>query len=348
MKSFKTAIAIALIAALPGLSQAQEKVTVAWSVWTGWMPHKVMEVEGFLDQRNKEFGTNVELKEFKGYLDSVRAFTTENVDAVAMTSIESLQPASSGVRSVAVIANDISNGGDGLLVRNGMTIEDLRKNTVYLEQFSVSHYLAIRAGEENGISASEISIQNMPGDDVGKSFLTDDTIRAAVTWNPHLYLAQENQEGTVVFSSADIPGEVIDLSVFNAKIVETNPAAVRTYVAAYYDACRYIEDLGTRESAIAIMAEGAGTTPAEFNKMLGGTILFTKPEQTVTLFGSPKIISTMDRIKTFSLGNELITDAEFQFGYGKHDPSSKALLWFDPTFAQEVKAAADAQKPATE
>ena len=51
--------------------------TIAWSVWTGWMPFKLMETKGLLAKRAQEQGVKVALKEFKGYMDSVQAFAAK-------------------------------------------------------------------------------------------------------------------------------------------------------------------------------------------------------------------------------------------------------------------------------
>ncbi|RME45779.1 MAG: hypothetical protein D6795_16220, partial [Deltaproteobacteria bacterium] len=98
---------------------------VAWSVWTGWMPFKIIKEKGFLKKRAREFGVDVELVEFKGYMDSVQAFAAGKVDACAMTGMEALQPSASGIDVVAVLINDVSNGGDGILVRNDMDFSSL-------------------------------------------------------------------------------------------------------------------------------------------------------------------------------------------------------------------------------
>ncbi len=338
-RAFLAALTLAL--ALGSLAPAQDKpprqqpVRVAWSVWTGWMPFKVMEKEGLLARRARELGVEVELVEFKGYMDSVTAFASEKVDACAMTSMEALQPASNGVRTVAVIANDTSNGGDGVLVRKGMKIDDLRGRKVLLEQFSVSHYLLARALSEHGIAESEVTIVNIPGDEAGKSFLTDDTVTAVTTWNPHLFLATESGKGEVIFDSSNIPGEIIDLLVFNEKTVKGNPRAVEAVVLAWYDAVGMMNDPSQRDRIVAMMADGAGASKDEFEKMLKGTILYTKPSDTVTLFSSKKLESTMSRIRKFSFEKELIKDADFRIGFGEQ---SDGLLRFEPSFAAKAAA----------
>lgn len=330
-------IALVVVGAAPIAAQtpAPKKVVVAWSVWPGWMPFRIMDKQGFMDKRAKEAGVSVELKEFKGYMDSVQAFAAEQVDACAMTSMEALQPASSGVRTVAVIANDISNGGDGVLVRKGQTIKDLAGKEVFLEQFSVSHYVLARALAKNGLSESDVTIKNIPGDEAGKAFLTDDTVEAAATWNPHLFNAQETGKGVVAFDSTMIKGEIIDLLVVNGKVLDANPKAVEAIVLAWYDAMAMIDNPATREQAIAIMAEGAGATPKEFEKMMGGMVLFTDPAKAIAFVTAPELPKTMELIKRFSLDNELITDGGFKVGYGK---GAKELLSFDPSFMQKVAA----------
>ncbi len=310
-----------------------EEVIVAWSVWTGWMPFKLMEKEGLLEKRAKELGVKVKLVEFKGYMDSVQAFAAEKVDACAMTSMEALQPASSGVKTVAVLVNDISHGGDGVLVREGMTIQDLKGKEILLEQFSVSHYLLSRALSENGIAEGEVKIKNIPGDDAGKAFLTDDSVKAVATWNPHLFLAKESKKGVVVFDSTNIEGEIIDLLVFNGDTLKKNPKAVEAVTLAWYDAMALITGADTKEAAIATMAEAAGASVEEFKKMMGGTNLFTDPAKASAFFKGDAVKATMTKIRDFSFKQELIKDKDFQIGYGA---GSDALLSFDPSHADKI------------
>jgi NitT/TauT family transport system substrate-binding protein len=334
MKNLKSLALIgALLAAPAGLFA--EKVTVAWSVWTGWMPFKVMQTEGLLAKRAAELGVEVELKEFKEYMASVQAFSARQVDGCTMTSMEALQPASGGVRTIAVLPNDVSNGGDGVLVRKGMTIADLKGKEILLEQFSVSHYLLGRALERGGLTEADVTIKNITGDEAGKAFLTDDSVTAVATWNPHLFLAQESGKGEVVFSSKDISGEIIDLLVFNAETVEKNPAAVEAVVLAWYDAMDLLSDKATRDKTIATMADGAGSSPQEFRKMMAGTRFFPKPEDGLAFFRDPSLVSTMSLIRGFSFKNELITDANFEIGF---DAASKAPLVFSSAFLEKAIA----------
>lgn len=341
-KALVKVLAVLVLGIGSGARSEGEEIKVAWSVWTGWMPFKLIEDQGFLKKRAESLGVDVRLVEFKGYMDSVQAFAAGKVDACAMTSMEALQPASSGIPTTAVIVNDISHGGDGLLLRNGMEIADIKGQKVLLEQFSVSHYLLNRALEINGLSEKDVRVVNIPGDDAGKAFLTDDSVKAVATWNPHLFLASESGKGKVVFSSQDIPNEIIDLLVFNSKVINENRLAVEAVVLAWFDAMAMIENKSTRPQAVRIMAEGAGASVEEFEKMLGGTRLFTNPEMTSKFFNSNKLQSTMSRIRNFSYGNGLITDKDFKFGFPE---KLDGLLNFDPSFVGSEKIQPQGSKP---
>ena len=304
---------------------------IAWSVWTGWMPFKLMEQKGFLAARAKENGVKVKLKEFKGYMDSVQAFAAKKVDGVAMTSMESLQPASNGVDSVALLVNDISNGGDGVLVRGDLKVEDLKGKTILLEEYSVSHYLLVSALEKAGLKEKDVKIKNIPGDDAGKAFLTDEKVEVVTTWNPHLFQATEQGKGKVIFSSKDIPGEIIDLLVVSGAALKEQPKLGTTLVEAWYDAMKYITDEKTRKDALEIMAKGAGASVEEFEKMLGGTDLYTDRAKCADFLDGDKVKETMKKVKKFSFDHGLIKDEGFEVAFGK---AGSAKLRFDSTWVR--------------
>jgi NitT/TauT family transport system substrate-binding protein len=308
---------------------------IAWSVWTGWMPFRLMQDKGFLAKRASEQGVSIELKEFKGYMDSVQAFAAQKVHGVTMTSMESLQPASNGVDSVAILVNDVSNGGDGVLVRGeAADVKSLKGKTVLLEEFSVSHYLLNRALGSAGMTEKDVKIKNIPGDDAGKAFLTDDKVQAVATWNPHLFKAVEARKGKVVFSSKDIPGEIIDFLVVNGDALKESPKLGTALVSAWYDAMQFITDQTTRTEAIEIMAKAAGASVQEFNKMLADTDLFYDKKRAGSFLESDGLKQTMAKVKQFSFDKGLVKDNSFAVGYSK---DAKEKLRFDSSYVRAAQ-----------
>ena len=310
------------LGATPGAFCADKPTfTIGVSIWTGWMPFYLMDAKGLLAKRAEEQGVVIKVTKFKDYLASVQAFASGSLDACAMTIMDAMAPAASGIDVKAVIVNDFSAGGDGVLAKKGLTMKDIKGKEVLLEQGSVSHYLLIKALEANGLTEGQVVLKNIGGDDAGKAFIAG-RCEFAVTWNPHLYTAVEGGKGEILFTSKQIPGEIIDLLVWNGKKLAKDPRPAKALVAAWYDAMKMIEDPKTREEAIRVMANEAGTTPEDFKKMLGGTDLFTDAKRAVEFMKSEQLKKTCESVKVFLNKHEKLDDMSAQIS-------------FDPQFVPE-------------
>jgi NitT/TauT family transport system substrate-binding protein len=303
---------------------------IAWSVWTGWMPFRLMQAKGLLARRAADKGIAVKLIEFPVYMDSVTAFAAGKVDGCALTAMEALQPAAAGIDTVAVVVNDTSRGGDGVLVRGIADLRGLKGKEILLSELSVSHYLLVRGLASVGMTEADVRIKNTDGDEAGKAFVADPKVEAVTTWNPHLFQATEAGKGKVIFSSADIPGEIIDLLVVNRRALDDAPALAGVLTEAWYDAMRLIEDPATHDDAIAIMAASAHASVDEFTKMMAGTDLYTDRARGAAFLEADTTKATMERIRAFSLAHGLIKDAKLAVGYG---PRATAKLRFDASYA---------------
>ncbi|HMZ52308.1 MAG TPA: lipid kinase, partial [Candidatus Sumerlaeota bacterium] len=150
-KLFAFLAAVTLVASLfiPGTANAADdkdkEIIVGYADRVDWLPFKLMEEEGFLSKRCDEFDVKVKLKEFKNYTEAVQAYTAGQLEGVTITSFDVLQPAAVGTKTVAAIPNASSNGADGVLVRKGAKIADLKGKKVAVQQNSVSHYLLQKA-----------------------------------------------------------------------------------------------------------------------------------------------------------------------------------------------------------
>lgn len=309
---------------------AGREYQIAWALWTGYMPFKLMEAKGLLARRAAEHGIKVKLVELPAYMDAVTAFSTGKVDGCAMTVTEILQPIAAGIEVAAILVYDTSEGGDGVLVRGIDDLRGLRGKEILLPELSVSHYLLVRGLASVGLKESDVRIRNTDGDAAGKAFVADPKVLAVVSWNPHLFLATEAGKGKVIFSSKDIPGEIIDVLAVNQRALAEAPQLGTVLVEAWYDAMRLIEDPATREESIAIMAEASHATTAEFKKMLGGIKLFTSRAETAAFLEADATKATMEKIKQFLITHGLVKDGNFAIGYGA---KATEKLRFDASYA---------------
>lgn len=346
-KLFAFLAAVTLVASLfiPGTANAADdkdkEIIVGYADRVDWLPFKLMEEEGFLSKRCDEFDVKVKLKEFKNYTEAVQAYTAGQLEGVTITSFDVLQPAAVGTKTVAAIPNASSNGADGVLVRKGAKIADLKGKKVAVQQNSVSHYLLQKALTANGLTEADVTIVNMTGDEAGRAFLIDDSIAAAVTWEPHLGAAATAGKGDVAFSSRDIPGEIVDLTVFRAETARDNANAVRAVVLAWFDAMAYLDGKDTRDKAIQTMADAMAVTPEDYKKALVGVKFYRDADKASKYFDSPELKSAMDNLKKFAGEKDLLVDKNFSIGWAKN---SDAPLQLSGQFLDTAQGAKRANK----
>lgn len=140
--SRRAALAGALLlgASLSPQAMAQDSFSVCWSVYAGWMPWEYADTQGIVDKWAKKYDINIDVVQVNDYVESINQYTSGNVDGCAMTNMDALTlPAASSVDSTALILGDYSDGNDGVMVRDGDSIESLKDREVNLVQFSVSH-----------------------------------------------------------------------------------------------------------------------------------------------------------------------------------------------------------------
>src|SRR5260370_7723167 len=77
--------------------------TVGWSVYVGWNPYYYMSKSGILRKWAEKYGINIKVQRFD-YAPSLAAFVAKNIDACAMTNMESLHiPAPAALYTTALI-----------------------------------------------------------------------------------------------------------------------------------------------------------------------------------------------------------------------------------------------------
>ena len=122
---------------------APKEFTVVWSIYAGWNPWSYAKTSGIMDKWAARYGIKIKLVRMD-YMPSIEAFTTPSVDACVMTNMDCLTiPVAGGIACSAIIVGDYSNGNDALIVRNNLTVPQLKGRKVHLVQFSVSHYMSV-------------------------------------------------------------------------------------------------------------------------------------------------------------------------------------------------------------
>jgi NitT/TauT family transport system substrate-binding protein len=224
--------AIALAAFTGALSSAhaapRTDFKVCTSIYAGWMPWGEAQAQGILAKWGKKYGITISAVQLNDYVESINQYTAGKFDGCTMTNMDALTiPAAGGVDSTALIVGDYSNGNDGIVLKGkNKKLADIKGQSVQLVEFSVSHYLLARALETAGLRERDVKVVNTSDADITAAFATP-AVTSTVTWNPMLSSIAASPDVSLVYTSKQLPGEIMDLMVVNTKTLQENPPSAR-------------------------------------------------------------------------------------------------------------------------
>ncbi|PMH44905.1 lipid kinase [Vibrio sp. 10N.286.49.B3] len=288
------------------LADDKQQFTLAWSIYVGWMPWDYADYAGIVDKWAEKYDIDINIIQVNDYIESINQYTVGQFDATVMTNMDVLTiPAASGVDSTALIVGDFSNGNDGIVLKGFSDLSDLKGHNINLVELSVSHYLMARGLESVGLSERDVRVVNTSDADLVSAFTTPD-VTSVVTWNPLLSEIKKQPDSALVFSSADIPGEIIDLLVVNTDTLQANPNLGKALTGAWYEIMSIMQSEEQGDEAKSYMAQSSGTDLAGYNAQLAATNLFYQAIDAVEFTQSPKLTTTMQKVSEFSFEHGLL------------------------------------------
>lgn len=296
-----SALALGVLAGATAPVAAKEKTEfkLAWSIYVGWMPWGYLEDSGIMDKWGDKYGIDVEIVQFNDYVESINQYTAGAFDGVSATNMDTLSiPSGGGVDTTALIVGDYSNGNDAVILKGEGGIEALKGKSVNLVELSVSHYLLARALDSVGLEEADLDgVINTSDADMIAAYATDD-VEAVVTWNPLVSeITGSNENANVLFDSADIPGEILDLMVVNTQTLADNPAFGKAVAGAWYELMALMA--AGDEAALTAMAEASGTDLEGYKSQLAATEMFFDPKAAVAQASSADLPGTMTSVAEF-------------------------------------------------
>lgn len=333
-----TAMALVFVCFATGLTAA-ETYRIAWSHYTGWEPWEYARQSGIIDKWAKKYGIDIQLDMINDYIESINLYTGGTYHGCAMTNMDALTiPAVGGVDSTALIIGDFSNGNDGIVMKNGDAVADLKGRQVKLVELSVSHYLLARALEMNGLKEQDLQLINTSDADIAALFAAE-ADGAVVTWNPPLMQCRNVKGANLVFDSSKIPGEIIDMMVVRSDVPE---ALKKALVGAWYETMMIMSAKSKdAKDALEYMARFAGGTVAEFKAQLRTTAMFYKAAEAAAFAKGEQLKKTMEYVRTFCFDRGLFSDADTKDLVGIQFPDGSVMgdesnvkLRFDVEFMQ--------------
>ncbi|MDR3436745.1 putative urea ABC transporter substrate-binding protein [Telmatospirillum sp.] len=292
----------------PALSAEKKDFKIAWSIYAGWMPWGYAADSGLMKKWADKYGIKVDIVQINDYVESINQYTAGKFDGCVMTNMDALTiPAAGGVDSTSLIVGDFSNGNDGIVLKKGKTIADLKGRKVNLVEFSVSHYLLARALDSVKLKEKAVTTVNTSDADIVSVFSSTADVNAVVTWNPQLSEVKKVKDATEVFDSSKIPGEIIDLMVVNSNTLKDNPALGKALVGVWYDIMKLMTSNTPEGNAVVeAMAKASGTDLDGYKSQLATTKMFYTPADAVAFAAGAQLPKTMDLVRTFSFEHGLL------------------------------------------
>jgi NitT/TauT family transport system substrate-binding protein len=313
------------------------------------MPWPYAMEAGIVKKWADKYGLTINVTQINDYVESINQYTAGKFDGVTLTNMDALTiPAAGGVDTTALILGDFSNGNDGIVLKKGKTLADIKGRKINMVELSVSHYLLARGLGTVKLKEKDVKIANTSDADIVAAFKSPD-VTAAVAWNPQLLEIKAEPDATLVYDSSKIPGEIQDLLVVNTDTLKDNPNLGKALVGIWYETVALMQDTGDKgKAAREAMAKLSGTDLAGFEAQLKTTRMFYTPKETVGFLSGPDMAKTMELVRTFCFEHALLGEnVKNKDAIGIALPSGEVLgskknvkLRFDTTY---LKLGADGQ-----
>jgi len=254
--------------------QQTHKVVIAINPWPGYELLYLAQQQNFFADE----GLQLELVQVATLSDAQRAYLAGGVDGFTSTMIEAVQVAMLGGKPIKVVLlADYSAGADLIVAPDNLTsVADLKGKTIGCEVSSLGLYILARALMAHDMSLDDVQVVNVEQGD-GSRQLAAGTIDAMVSYPPFSIelLKQENMQQ--LFSTREIPGEVLDIVSVSAALLQAHPEFPAKLQRAWHKALDYLQQ--HPGEAMAIMARREGISAAEFSAALNGLALLGREQQ---------------------------------------------------------------------
>lgn len=161
--------------------------------------------------------------------DGFRAILERRADMFSGTVFDMIRAIDQGADLRMVMALDFSTGADGVIARNGIKdLASLKGKKVAVERCTTTHFVLIRALEKAGMREEDVILENIATDEALLA-LDEGRVDAAALWDP--FLSKAKKPGRqVLFTSAEIPGEVMDILGVRADLLRDRGTDIDTIV----------------------------------------------------------------------------------------------------------------------
>ncbi len=286
-----------LAAIVASACSAPRPLRVGSNIWPGYEPLHLAGTLGHYDART------IALQDFLSASDVARAYTAGLLEVAALTGDEALSIANRLPGHTIILVCDVSNGADAILARPPATsMTDLRGLRVGYEQGATGSYLLARALDAAGMQPEEIVLVPLRLPEHFDAFASN-RVDAVVTFEPQRS-AILARGGRVVFDSARIPGEIVDVLITRQETIARRGAALQALVDGWFKGLAYLRTMP--EEAAARLAGRSAMSASQFTASLRLLEVPDRQANMRLLDPSAGILPSLDRLEALMIARDFI------------------------------------------
>ncbi len=271
-------------AATVGAGSLKRPLVVAINTWAGHAPGLVanggLRPGSAASLYKKKYGLDVEFKMFEDPSAKLAAFTAGEIDVMWDTvdsfAREASVLAEKGIKARAIIQEDWSRGGDGIVsLKTIKSVEDLKGKKIATTQYTPSHWLLLFLLSQSGLSPQdraeiERNLVIVPEAPQAAALFKAKKVDAAVTWEPDLSgaVAARENDAHVMVSTVSATNVIADTLVARQQVIDEAPKAISDFVAGWFDAIGVMKE--DPEGTNRLVATELKLTPEDVSGMLSG------------------------------------------------------------------------------
>lgn len=232
-----------------GSGKLNRPLVVGINTWAGHAPGVVFNAGMDPSPQSlwkKEYGLDVKFVLLEDPAAKLAAFKKGDVDIMWDTvdnwAREASVLAEGSVKGKAILLQDWSRGGDGIVSLNTIkSIEDLKGKKIAVTQFTPSHFLVLFLLGQSGLTNEDraqieknmVYTQDAPA---AAAIFKAKQVDAAVTWEPDLSgaVAARENEAHVLVSTMAATHVIADTLIARSTLIEQAPGTVQAFVDGWF------------------------------------------------------------------------------------------------------------------
>jgi NitT/TauT family transport system substrate-binding protein len=285
---------------------ASEPLRIATNVWPPYELLYLARERGYLAAE----GVDVELVDFSSYNGALAAYHQGQIDALMATLNEIQNHDNFLDPPIVVLVLDYSFGGDAVVARSGLdSLAALRGRRIAYEESALGSYVLERALGAGRLAPSDVIALNRLPEEAESEFRAG-AVDAVVTYEPFLGRLVAGGGAKVLFSSRQIPGEIVDVLAVRPEVLRGRCEDLRRVARAWFRALADYQ--ADPAGAAVIMAAHENVGADEVRRALDGSHVPDRREN-LRLLGTSManggLVGIADRLGAFLVRRGLAREA---------------------------------------